>query len=87
MKRIVFLVFLVFSSLLVSADGGMWVPLFLDSYNIEDMQQKGFKLSAEDINKFRAANDSAGPYAWPCVLDKSTSGVIPDNRASCLVIS
>ena len=49
MKRIVFLVFLVFSSLLVSADGGMWVPLFLDSYNIEDMQQKGFKLSAEDI--------------------------------------
>ena len=31
------------------ADEGMWIPLLLEKYNIEDMQAKGFKLSAEDI--------------------------------------
>jgi hypothetical protein len=28
---------------------GMWLPLLLDSLNIEEMKQKGFKLDAEDI--------------------------------------
>lgn len=28
---------------------GMWIPMFLDKYNIEDMQKLGLKLSAEDI--------------------------------------
>jgi len=51
MKKIVF-IFLV--TLLVgikfsSADEGMWIPLLIEKYNIEDMQKKGFKLSAEDI--------------------------------------
>lgn len=31
------------------ADEGMWIPMLLKKYNIEDMQKKGFKLSAEDI--------------------------------------
>ncbi|MCG8412505.1 MAG: S46 family peptidase [Bacteroidales bacterium] len=31
------------------ADEGMWIPLLLEKYNIQDMQKKGFKLSAEDI--------------------------------------
>ena len=31
------------------ADEGMWIPMFLDKYNEEDMQSKGLKLSAEDI--------------------------------------
>lgn len=31
------------------ADEGMWIPILLKKYNIEDMQKKGFKLTAEDI--------------------------------------
>ena len=33
----------------LSADDGMWIPLLLEKYNIEDMQKLGLKLSAEDI--------------------------------------
>jgi hypothetical protein len=28
---------------------GMWLPLLLEKYNISEMQEKGFRLSAEDI--------------------------------------
>jgi hypothetical protein len=31
------------------ADEGMWIPLLIDKYNIKLMQEKGFKLTAEDI--------------------------------------
>jgi hypothetical protein len=31
------------------ADEGMWIPLLIEKYNIKLMQEKGFKLSAEDI--------------------------------------
>ncbi len=30
-------------------DEGMWIPLLIEKFNIEIMQEKGFKLSAEDI--------------------------------------
>ena len=33
----------------VRADEGMWIPILLKKYNIEDMQKAGFKLTAEDI--------------------------------------
>ncbi|MGC9373749.1 MAG: S46 family peptidase [Bacteroidales bacterium] len=51
MKKIVliFLVTLLVSIKFSSADEGMWIPLLIEKYNIEDMQKKGFKLSAEDI--------------------------------------
>nr|WP_321452477.1 S46 family peptidase [uncultured Carboxylicivirga sp.] len=31
------------------ADEGMWIPMLLKKYNIEEMQKMGFKLTAEDI--------------------------------------
>lgn len=31
------------------ADEGMWIPMLIEKYNIRLMQEKGFKLSAEDI--------------------------------------
>ncbi len=31
------------------ADEGMWIPMLLKKYNIEQMQEIGFKLSAEDV--------------------------------------
>ena len=30
-------------------DEGIWIPLLIEKYNIKLMQEKGFKLSAEDI--------------------------------------
>jgi hypothetical protein len=32
-----------------NADEGMWIPVLIEKYNIRLMQEKGFKLSAEDI--------------------------------------
>src|SRR6056297_533247 len=51
MKKIVLLllVTLLLNLRFSSADEGMWIPLLIEKYNIEDMQKKGFKLSAEDI--------------------------------------
>ena len=34
------------------ADEGMWIPMLLKKYNIEDMQKAGFKLTAEDQRIF-----------------------------------
>jgi hypothetical protein len=33
----------------------MWIPLLIEKFNIEDMQAKGFKLSAEDIYSINQA--------------------------------
>jgi hypothetical protein len=33
----------------IFADEGMWIPILIEKYNIKLMQEKGFKLSAEDI--------------------------------------
>ena len=38
------------------ADEGMWIPLLLDKYNIEEMQAKGFTLTAEDIYSINKAS-------------------------------
>lgn len=38
------------------ADEGMWIPMLLKKYNIEDMQAKGFKLTAEDIYSINQAS-------------------------------
>lgn len=38
------------------ADEGMWIPLLLKKYNIEEMQQAGFKLTAEDIYDINQAS-------------------------------
>ena len=33
----------------LKADEGMWIPILIEKYNIRLMQEKGFKLTAEDI--------------------------------------
>ena len=38
------------------ADEGMWIPMLLEKYNIADMQEKGFKLTAEDIYSVNQAS-------------------------------
>jgi hypothetical protein len=57
MKKIVliFTVFFLFVSTLFSREG-MWVPLFLEKYNLEEMQRMGFRLSAQDIYDINEAS-------------------------------
>lgn len=38
------------------ADEGMWIPMLLKKYNIEEMQRMGFKLSAEDVYSVNQAS-------------------------------
>lgn len=52
MKKIVSLllgVSMMFSTFTVSANEGMWLPMFIKRLNIEDMQKHGLKLTAEEI--------------------------------------
>jgi len=38
------------------ADEGMWIPMLLEKYNIDDMHRLGFKLSAEDVYSVNQAS-------------------------------
>jgi len=50
MKRFaIFLIATMMSAPSIFADEGMWIPLLLEKFNIETMQEMGFKLTAEDI--------------------------------------
>ena len=40
----------------ITADEGMWIPILMEKYNFEDMQRKGFKLTAEDIYSINNAS-------------------------------
>jgi hypothetical protein len=56
MKRILlFILGLTFSFNSFSGEG-MWLPLLLDKYNIGEMQEKGFRLSADDIYDINRAS-------------------------------
>ncbi len=48
-KRIAFIGMMLFVAITSRADEGMWVLTMLDKLNIATMQQKGCRLSAEDI--------------------------------------
>lgn len=45
--KLVFAMFLLITS--AFAKEGMWIPILLEKYNIAEMQEKGFQLSAEDV--------------------------------------
>jgi hypothetical protein len=40
----------------VTADEGMWLPMLIKRLNIEDMQKKGLKLTAEEIYSINQAS-------------------------------
>lgn len=48
-RQLAVVIALLFITVFARADEGMWLLSLLDGYTIEDMQSKGFKLSAEDI--------------------------------------
>jgi len=45
----IFTFFLMAGNMAVRAEEGMWIPLLLEKYNIEAMQEAGLRLTAEDI--------------------------------------
>lgn len=55
-RKIVLVFILLFTLSIIHAKEGMWIPLLLEKYNIEDMQQRGFKLTAEDIYSINSAS-------------------------------
>ncbi len=65
------------------ADEGMWLPIFLNKYNIEDMQKKGFKLTAEDIYDVNNASmkDAVMIFGGGCTAELiSEKGLIITNH-------
>ena len=56
-KKALFLVLALWMSWIgCYANEGMWIPMLLKKYNIEDMQKEGFKLTAEDIYDINKAS-------------------------------
>lgn len=49
MRKIQAVIVLLVLAQCVFAKEGMWIPTLLDKYNIEEMQQMGFRLTAEDV--------------------------------------
>ena len=49
MKKVFLAVLAVVLFLQVGAKEGMWLPTLLQKYNIEEMREMGFRLSAEDV--------------------------------------
>ena len=54
-KTLTIILLAVLSALTVRADEGMWLPSLI-SQRIGDMQEKGFKLNAEDIYSINQAS-------------------------------
>lgn len=55
-KNLLIIGFVMLSLLPGLAKEGMWIPTLLDKYNIEDMKQMGFRLTAEDIYNVNQAS-------------------------------
>ena len=49
LRSLCFSILFIFATTLLFAKEGMWIPTLLQKYNIEEMTQMGFKLSAEDV--------------------------------------
>ncbi len=59
MKRLLLTLILATSTLLATADEGIWLPSLIES-RINDMQSKGFRLTAEDIYSINSASMKDG---------------------------
>jgi len=65
------------------AKEGMWIPLLLEKYNIEEMQEKGFKLTAEDIYSINQASmkDAVMIFGGGCTAELiSDEGLVITNH-------
>ena len=77
------LLLLILVSPSVKADEGMWIPLLIEKYNIRLMQEKGFKLNAEDIYSVNKAcmKDAIVQFAGGCTGEViSSDGLLITNH-------
>lgn len=75
--------FIILSSSLLRADEGMWIPVLMEKFNIEIMQEKGFKLSAEDIYSVNQASmkDAVMIFGGGCTAELiSDQGLLITNH-------
>ena len=49
MKKIFALLLVLFLTCSLSAKEGMWIPLLLEKFNLAEMQEMGFQLTATDV--------------------------------------
>ena len=78
-----FVLFIILSSSILRADEGMWIPILIEKFNIEIMQEKGFKLSAEDIYSVNQASmkDAVMIFGGGCTAELiSDQGLIITNH-------
>ncbi len=84
MKKIILLVFAVLIAVSqLFAKEGMWIPLLLEKYKLEDMQKMGFKLTAEDIYNVNNASmkDAVMVFGGGCTAELiSGDGLIITNH-------
>jgi hypothetical protein len=67
----------------IKADEGMWIPLLIEKFNIKLMQEKGFKLSAEDIYSVNKAcmKDAVVQFGGGCTGEViSSDGLLITNH-------
>jgi hypothetical protein len=67
----------------INADEGMWVPVLIEKFNIRLMQEKGFKLTAEDIYSVNKAcmKDAIVQFGGGCTGEViSSDGLLITNH-------
>jgi hypothetical protein len=67
----------------IKADEGMWIPVLIGKYNIKLMQEKGFKLTAEDIYSVNKAcmKDAIVQFGGGCTGEViSSDGLLITNH-------
>jgi hypothetical protein len=72
MRRLTFsILFIIFVITSLSAKEGMWIPLLLEKYNLAEMQEMGFKLSAQDIYDVNNASmkDAVAVFGRGCTSE------------------
>ncbi len=85
MKKLLFTSTFLFITLFVTAvpDEGMWIPMLIEKYNIKLMQEKGFKLTAEDIYSINKAcmKDAVVSFGGGCTAELiSSEGLLLTNH-------
>jgi hypothetical protein len=86
MRRIILTITLLLAFLpgfSITPDEGIWIPLLIEKYNIKLMQEKGFKLSAEDIYSINRAcmKDAVVSFNGGCTAELiSAEGLLITNH-------
>ncbi|MCD6596678.1 MAG: S46 family peptidase, partial [Bacteroidales bacterium] len=83
-RKLLFIWIIAFVSFFpVFGDEGMWIPMLIEKLNIQEMQEKGLKLSAEDIYSVNKASmkDAVMIFGGGCTAELiSAEGLLLTNH-------